>query len=132
MENKTCGNCWWFHEETGHCAHHVTDKRESSMLCCGGFVTRDPKLTNGDRIRQGGNRALTAYFREHKCDVCTYAAPIDNAPACLCPDGKTCNDGMLAWLNAPAGVCVAENGESAKQTDLYCKDGKESEGEDER
>ena len=95
---KTCGECK--HHDKYSCLQLKNVVYiASTHLACIRFCPKKP--TNGDKIRQGGNRALAAYFREHKCDVCTYAAPIDHAPACLCPDGKTCNDGILAYLNAP-------------------------------
>ena len=99
MSNKTCGECrYMLHKDTFEvCTHSMT---ETSMFdkACEYFAPP----TNGDVIRQGGNRALLDYRFRHKCDVCIYAAPIDAAPACNKPDDKSCMDGVKAWLNAPA------------------------------
>lgn len=65
-------------------------------------IADDKPATSGDKIRQRGNQALLDYRSNHKCDICIYAAPIDSTPACTRPDGKSCMDGMEAWLNAPA------------------------------
>ena len=70
------------------------------VMCCPFYELRP--LTNGDVIRQGGDHALLRFRYEHRCDICAYAAPIDDAPACRRPDGKVCSDGLLEWLNAPA------------------------------
>ena len=100
MNNKTCGECK-HHKEKCHCEKFCCYAGESDF--CDEFEPAKKQIiTNGDRIRQGGNRALAQFKSEHKCDVCAYAAPLDHAPACLRPDGKVCYDGFLAWLNAPA------------------------------
>lgn len=101
MENKTCGECRYFEYPAGQCSK-VMDYNfcHDSDNACEYF---EPKaITNGDRIRQGGDYALAHFKSEHRCDVCAYAAPIDTAPACQRPEGKVCFDGLLAWLNAPA------------------------------
>jgi hypothetical protein len=49
---------------------------------------------------------------------------------CKKPNGKTCADGVEAWLNAPAD-CVKQNGNHDTQADLCKADNTESEGEDE-
>jgi hypothetical protein len=95
MKTKTCGECRHFREED---FKEMCLWKDQSREACADF---EPP-TKGDKIRQGGNYALAQFKHEHPCDVCTYAAPIDAAPACLRPDGKNCFDGMLAWLNAPA------------------------------
>lgn len=121
MENKTCGECRKFKNiRCGHC--------EKNHPACIAF---EAKLTNGDVIRQGGNEALIAYSDKIYCDVCAYCDVSDNAFAhCHCPEGKECEDGRLAWLNAPAD-CVKQNGNHDTQTDLCKADNTESEGEDE-
>lgn len=98
MKNKTCGECRFYNEDFNFCLHwRYVDITESSGIC-----NYFAPLTNGDVIRQGGDRALAHFKSEHKCDVCAYAAPIDTVPACQRPDGKVCYDGILDWLNAPA------------------------------
>lgn len=134
MENKTCVECCGFSESENRCLLlGGRGKTYADNEACRRFSEKKPipPLTNGDKIRQGGDYALAHFKSEHRCDVCAYAAPLDEAPACRRPKGKVCFDGMLAWLNAPADVCVAENGKSAKQAYLSCKSEKESEGKDE-
>lgn len=97
MKNKTCGECKYLDGER-YC-EFLDFEPKPEMGGCANF---EPKPTNGDRIRQGGDYALAHFKSEHRCDVCAYAAPIDTAPACRRPEGKICFDGMLAWLNAPA------------------------------
>ena len=89
--DKTCGECKF---------NGVDCRCEADEKACGEFVQKT--ITNGDVIRQGGNRALAEFKSEHKCDTCAYAAPLDHAPACQRPEGRSCFDGMLEWLNAPA------------------------------
>ena len=98
MERKTCGECRIYDHFYNLCVIGGNiEPTETAKDCF------EPKvITNGDRIRQGGNGALAEFRSEHKCDVCAYAAPLDRAPACRRPDGKVCYDGILAWLNAPA------------------------------
>lgn len=107
MENKTCGECRFYHPIFKHegvctCTSDLHKTCDFTKECAIGGVYPKPPPTNGDVIRQGGDCALAHFKSEHKCDVCSYAAPIDTAPACLRPEDKTCMDGMLAWLNAPA------------------------------
>lgn len=105
-KDKTCGECKYryayHHDEdcNGRCKLAPTSRIPSEKPVCSDFDPIPPR-TNGDKIRQGGNRALVQFKSEHKCDTCAYAAPLDHAPACLCPEGKSCFDGMLAWLNSP-------------------------------
>ena len=61
MNNKTCGECRYYEHPAGQCMKvieynncHITDK------ACEYF---EPKvITNGDVIRQGGNRVFAEYF----------------------------------------------------------------------
>lgn len=115
MKNKTCGECQWYDHHHLLCVIGGDIKPTERAKDC--FVSAN--LTNGDRIRQGGDYALAHFKSEHRCDVCAYAAPIDTAPACRRPEGKICFDGMLAWLNAPAD-CVAENGDA--DTGMFSND----------
>ena len=107
MKNKICGECKYRYayrddeDCNGRCKLFPTYRIPSNKPSCSKFEPIPPP-TNGDVIRQGGDKALAHFKSEHKCDTCAYAAPIDAAPACRRPDGKVCSDGMLAWLNAPA------------------------------
>ena len=102
MKNKTCGECRYLGnaKKTGLCEKLQVCLYPDDRPTCKMFEPR--VVTNGDKIRQGGDYALAHFKSEHRCDVCAYAAPIDTAPACRRPEGKSCFDGMLAWLNAPA------------------------------
>lgn len=93
MENKTCGEC-----------QHCKDKQiiatckhigvvTGNVPACGKF---EPKpMTNGDKIRQGGDDALVKYRQKFICHVCAYRFD----KKC---NGAKCKDGLVAWLNAPA------------------------------
>ena len=101
MKNKTCGECKHFEldEIAAICHKHCLICNDDAPAC----EDFEPKvISNGDRIRQGGDYALAHYKSEHRCDVCAYAAPLDHAPACRRPDGKVCFDGMIAWLKMAA------------------------------
>lgn len=100
MKKKTCGNCT--HYKGGFCIYGDPFEVKKDDVFCDDRFFELINCTNGDVIRQGGNEALIRYKNEHKCDICAYAAPLDHAPACRRPDGKTCRDGVLMWLNAPA------------------------------
>ena len=107
MKNKTCGECRYYHpilKHEGVCTATSELRKTCDFTrgCAIAGVYPKPSPTNGDVIRQGGNGALAEFKSEHKCDTCAYAAPIDTAPACRRPKEKTCLDGMIAWLNAPA------------------------------
>lgn len=58
------------------------------------------KMTNGDVIRQGGNKRLITFSTEWSCFHCAYRNGIESK--CESPEGKDCFDGIEAWLNAPA------------------------------
>lgn len=96
MKNKTCGECKYF-DWVGQCDKviefnnvHAPDK------ACSFF---EP-LTNGDRVRQGGNKRLITFSTEWSCFHCAYHNGIERK--CERPEGKDCFDGIEAWLNAPA------------------------------
>ena len=62
MKNKTCGDCRYFDKEW--CAYHrecVVGNDESVTKRCKAFEECQ-KPTNGDVIRQGGNRDFAEYF----------------------------------------------------------------------
>lgn len=58
MKNKTCGECRFYNKDFKLCLHwRYEDITESSEFC--NYFT---PLTNGDRIRQGGNRDFAEDF----------------------------------------------------------------------
>jgi hypothetical protein len=90
---KTCGEC-----------KHCENKKTIATCQYVGIVSCDDNwcrkyerkaLTNGDKIRQMGNRELAEL---DKCDICIYFDGV----LCLKPDDKTCVDGIEPYLNAPA------------------------------
>lgn len=129
MKTKTCGECKFFKQNEEICLHdekHYWSKKEFDA--CTGFEAKP--VTNGDVIRQGGNRALAEFIDKVckcPCEFCIYAKYIEDYGfgeggfGCKKPDEKDCTDGFEAWLNAPAD-CVG------KDTDVLTK---ESEGKDE-
>jgi hypothetical protein len=57
MNNKTCGECKYFKQEEEMCLHskkHYWSKKEFDA--CASF--EEKPITNGDKIRQGGDYAL--------------------------------------------------------------------------
>ena len=99
MSNKTCKNCKYYLADMFHCQKN--DVMAEAHNTCEDF---EPKIiTNGDKIRQGENRALAEFQQQCSCDVCVYFGK-GNPFHTFCdkPDDKTCIDGIEAWLNAPA------------------------------
>ncbi|MBO5680372.1 MAG: hypothetical protein J6T08_01545 [Lentisphaeria bacterium] len=97
---KTCGECKHLNKELAFCrACGAKWIKETDGANCKYFEQIQPP-TNGDVIRQGGNRALAEFHGKLACDVCAYR--YDHR--CIAPQGKplTCVDGIEAWLNAPA------------------------------
>ena len=123
---KTCQNCKHYIAEMFHCQKN--DVMAEAFNTCEDF---EPKvITNGDRIRQGGDDALVEFKKKHKCDCCVY---ICNGNCTEPVDRKNrCDDGLKHWLNAPAEsegkmskMCkncryFATTGSSSVCT-LYCK-----------
>lgn len=94
MKNKTCGECKHY-DFAGQCNYvyefnnvHVTDKACS-------FFEPIPKLTNGEKIMQGGNKALLEYYNTHECDICAYY----NTGKC---NETCCENGKQVWLDQEA------------------------------
>lgn len=127
MKNKTCGDCRYYEHPAGQCSKvieynncHITDK------ACEYF---EPKQTNGDRIRQGGDDALIDFADGIRRKMCYFCAFFKDK-SCVDKTGD-CWAGIRAWLNAPADVCVKQNGNHDTQPGLCVADNTESEGEDE-
>lgn len=102
MTNKTCGECRY--HKNNRCmlpCHTINHPAENSA--CHRFEVKTPP-TNGDVIRQGSNKALVIFKAQWDCNTCAYHIPKgdNNWARCKRPKDKTCIDGMLAWLNAPA------------------------------
>ena len=111
MKSKTCGNCKHYIAEMFHCQKN--DVMAEGFNTCEDF---EPEvITNGDKIRQGGNRALAEIFDDiyngNKCKYCIHHA---GSGVCSLTDqhaeydegefdtDEICSDGIEAWLNAPA------------------------------
>ena len=97
--NKTCGECKYFEIDT--VAATCEKKRwicDDDTPACNNFEQK--VITNGDKIRQGGDDELMAFKKKHKCDCCIY---IRNGNCTEPVDRKDrCEDGLKQWLNAPA------------------------------
>lgn len=111
MKNKTCGECKHYIAEMFHCQKN--DVMAEVFNTCEDF---EPEvITNGDKIRQGGNRELAEFlwklYNGHICSFCVFIVADDDRKKVICkrPPDKTCTDGIEAWLNAPAD-CVKQNG----------------------
>lgn len=99
MKNKTCGECKHY-DFVGQCNYvyefnniHVTDKACS-------FFEQKNTITNGDKIRQGGDDELIDFadgIRRRMCHYCVYSKD----KSCVDKTGN-CWEGVRAWLNAPA------------------------------
>lgn len=91
MKNETYGECR-FHDKDDHCGF-VGFTRPANLSACRNF---EPKPTNGDVIRRGGDKALLAYRSNAACYCCSFR----DTESCK-SDFSNCKDGQLAWLNAP-------------------------------
>ena len=99
MNNKTCGECQWYDYQHWLCV--VGGEIAPTYCACDSFIPIKP--TNGDKILAGGMRAIAKFALHHCCNNCIYFD--GNNPyrsTCGKPDNKTCEDGVEAWLNAPA------------------------------
>lgn len=96
MKNKACGECRFYFEQAEFCRKNAWECIEEDKECCDDF---EPP-TNGDVIRQGGDKRLITFATEWSCFHCVYHNEIKRK--CERPKDKDCFDGMLAWLNAPA------------------------------
>jgi hypothetical protein len=109
MNNKTCGECKHF-DSVGQCKSvRVFNSIHDWTLACIKFEAKKP--TNGDVIRQGGNRELAEIFDDfyngNKCKYCiNYISgncKFDDKHAEYDEGGwvedKDCIDGIESWLN---------------------------------
>lgn len=119
MNNKTCGECK-YHKNNRCMLPCFTINHSAENSACHHFEVKAPP-TNGDKIRQGGNRALKDVILGNCCYYCAFKTEND---CCNRLNSKDCADGIEAWLNAPAesDVCVAQNAKNDTQTDLCCTD----------
>lgn len=100
MERKTCGDCIFYHgiyDDCGVCTLCETDetfdKTCDFVYACEKFQPKQP-MTNGDKIRQMSNDDLAKIISRSICESCIY-----QDEDCDCTNH---DDGILAWLNAPA------------------------------
>ena len=97
MNTISCDNCKHYQSEVCPIYHH-----DLPFDKCPHFGGKH-KPTNGDKIIAGGVRAIAEFALHHCCNNCIYFD--GNNPyrsTCGKPDDKTCEDGVEAWLNAPA------------------------------
>jgi hypothetical protein len=100
---KTCGECKYYCNDSAFCSRHGVGWKNKSDAACKDFQPI-PKITNGDKIIAGGNKALVKFHLLGTCDTCIYynKEHTSHNDICLCPKDKTCADGIEAWLNAPS------------------------------
>ena len=103
MTNKTCGECKYLNRNYSACSAHKCGliSRKPDRSACELFELK--VITNGDKIIAGGMRAIARFALHHCCNNCIYFD--GNNPyrsTCGKPDNETCEDGVEAWLNAPA------------------------------
>ncbi len=96
MSDKTCGECKHYILKMTHCKKYDCFALDDDR--CEDFEQK--VITNGDKIRQGGDKRLITFATEWSCFHCAYRNGIESK--CEKPKDKDCFDGMLAWLNAPA------------------------------
>lgn len=94
MKNKTCGECnhyhpVWVHEGVCKVTSDLKKTCDSSTACRSWSIK--PKPTNGDKIRQCNNEELVEFI---SCSYCIYAYQDCSY--------KSCTEGRLSWLKAPA------------------------------
>lgn len=95
MKNKTCEECLYYDDPM--CDYHAM-KVPNTRIACILFDPKDKPLTNGDMIRQGGNRELA--------ECCVYE--VGNMFESTLIADKTFEtyeeavDYLESWLNAPA------------------------------
>lgn len=103
MKNETCGECLIYDHFHNLCV--IGGDIEPTETAKGCF---EPKtITNGDRIRQGGDDALIDFadgIRRRMCHYCAFAKD----KSCVDKTGD-CWEGVRAWLNAPAEMRESEN-----------------------
>lgn len=94
-KGKTCGDCRYL-DKNRYC-NFLDFEPKPQMKGCANF---EPKPTNGDLIRQGGDDALIDFadgIRRRMCHYCTFAKD----KSCVDKTGD-CWEGVRAWLNALA------------------------------
>lgn len=108
MKSKTCGECKHYIAEMFHCQKN--DVMAEGFNTCEDF---EPEvITNGDKIRQGGNDALIDFadgIRRRMCHYCTFA----KNKSCVDKTGD-CWEGVRAWLNAQALITLRDENRSLK------------------
>ena len=93
---KTCGECKHYLAEFYHCQKN--DVMAEAFNTCEDFEAKI--ITNGDKIRQGGDDALIDFADGIRCRMCHYCV-YSKYKSCVDKTGN-CWEGVRAWLNAPA------------------------------
>lgn len=146
--NKTCGECKYFvtSEYLDVCTVNCETMRTDSPAQLCDYFTQKAPFTNGDKIRQGGNRVLAEIFDDiyngNKCKYCIHHAGSSSCKLNPTPyseynegylDDEACLDGFEAWLNALAesDVCVAKKTAKVQSTRIgVAKVSKKARGEE--
>jgi hypothetical protein len=102
---KTCGDCRFYAKETEHCKLKGIGWKFATDTPCSGFTPRKP-ITNGDKIRQGGDDELIDFADGIRCRMCHYCV-YSKDKSCVDKAGN-CWEGVRAWLNAPVESEVEE------------------------
>ena len=123
MKSKTCGECKNY-IAMNRCVLHNQFVQDDDF--CGGYIPKTQPITNGDVIRQGGNRELAEYFVYETGAMLASTLIVDKT-------FDTYEEAIEAteeYLNAPAD-CVKQNGNHETQSDLCKVDNTGSEAKDE-
>lgn len=93
MENKTCVECRYLGsaKETGLCEKRKICLYPEELPACNCFEQK-PKMTNGDKIRQMGDKELAHIF--------AYPCPPDKEARCCGGDNEQCEACWLEWLES--------------------------------
>lgn len=110
MGDKTCGECRFYKPYNDAICPYTHRKVMPPMTRA---CSRFEQPTNGDKIRQGSNRALAEIFDDidigNRCKYCIHrtaygACELNPTPYSSVGyvDAEDCINGFESWLNAPA------------------------------
>lgn len=97
MANKTCGECKYYCNDAAFCSHRGVGWKKKTDMICKDFQPI-PKPTNGDVIRQGGNRDFAEYFVYETGAVFASTLIVDKTFDTY----DEAVDATMDYLNAPA------------------------------
>ena len=64
-------------------------------------------VTNRERLNKMSNEELAKIIDEYddeSCNYCAYCSDGRDMMLCVCPDKKSCVDGIIEWLNQESEV----------------------------